>query len=297
MIRNSERFLEKSFNPHSKIVKTLPHVSFLPNAARWMSNDKQKCDDTEKHSSSSIDKILSLCFLDAIVHLRSLKETSKQNFKLDAQTIRSYLLRTRHSNLELDKCRVDISTLPDAGFGVFTTKAIRKDEVITLYPGDAIEERTADGEVRLAFGIHIEEPELIKIVAALNKQYDQPYDERNYDSGSQHFMMDIDKARRYVLEVNDTFSLIGDPDRKADPAYLGHMINDSCKEISRNDNDEPIEMGRQYDVQSIQNMNCAIEVGIEQWHVKIVATRDITSGEELFLSYGSEYWSAPCHHH
>ena len=37
-----------------------------------------------------------------------------------------------------------------------------------------------------------------------------------------------ERARDYELYVSPVFSAVGDPERRADPAYLGHLANDGA---------------------------------------------------------------------
>jgi hypothetical protein len=41
------------------------------------------------------------------------------------------------------------------------------------------------------------------------------------------------------------------------------------------------------------NNNCDFETDIENKKVYLVSTRDIGAGEELFVSYGEDYWAKP----
>jgi SET domain len=287
-----------------------------------MSHDREIDEATnEATTTSSIpvpsltSEMLSLRFRDVFAHFRSLRQQrsnasneSSNAIIPDDSIIRMNLLRTRHVNLELDKCRVDVSTIPDAGYGVYATKTIQKKELITLYPGDAIIQwkhkdhidPSTDGGIQIFFGTHI--PESERMVAALDNKND-PSDAISNDATSRTFMYHLPTARSYEVRINDTISVIGDPNRHADPAYLGHMINDYCtidcngtenhddkaaSTTTHNQNDD--ETIRQYNIQSILKSNCKIQIGTDQCHVEIVATRDIASNKELFLSYGSNYW-------
>ena len=46
------------------------------------------------------------------------------------------MLRTRLSNLRLNRCFVGPSTIPQAGIGLFASHDIAQDEFLTLYSGD-----------------------------------------------------------------------------------------------------------------------------------------------------------------
>ena len=275
---------------------------FVTVKTRWHMSTGREIQTSSAKEPSLTSEMLSLRFRDVFAHFRSLRPTSKDNRDEqpatieipDESIIRMNLLRTRHGNLELDKCRIDVSTIPDAGYGVYATTTIQRNEFITLYPGDAIIQwkhkdhldPATDGGIQIFFGTHI--PESERTAAALDNNN---FHCKNSSDDSKHriFMNHIPSARGYEVRVNDTISVIGDPNRKSDSAYLGHMINDYCT-IQGNNTQTEEEIIRQYNIQSIQKSNCKIQVGIDQCHVEIVATRDIASDEELFLSYGSNYW-------
>ena len=208
-----------------------------------MSHDRESNYDVDLTSSSSskvpslTSEMLSLRFRDVFAHFRSILPTSETIQVPNESIVRMNLLRTRHANLELDKCRIDVSTIPNAGYGVHATKAIQRNELITLYPGDAIIQwkhkdhldPATDGGIQILFGTHI--PESERIVAALdnNSNNNSPSDNIN-DTKNRIFMNHIPTARGYEVRINDTLSVIGDPNRKSDPAYLGQMINDYCNQ-------------------------------------------------------------------
>jgi SET domain len=243
--------------------------------------------------TNSIGDVLSTQFQEVFAHFLYGDNASSSEFLLTEYRIRTNLLRTRHSLLPLRNCCLSKSTIPNAGFGVFCTRDIKAGETITLYPGDAIlqwqdlhhlDDRTTG--LQILFGTHVPEGERL---AALNTNATV---EHEYI-----FMRNIPDARNYEVRITDTVSLIGDPGRCRDPAYMGHMINDFCS-ISYIGDDENVEdsysdaeLERQYNVKSIAASNCKIYVGTpDGCHVEIVATRDIALGEECFLSYGVDYW-------
>lgn len=320
------------------------YESFLTITSRsHTSLDRGKGDGTRQKTSTSkapslTREILSLKHARLFACYRALQQKpsdpNDEPMVPDERSVQMNLLRSRwpQSELCLDNCRIDASTIPGAGYGVFTTKAVQRNELITLYPGDAVVETLADGTKSLSLGLHIPKSEQKQIFAAFNTHHGNPNDESDYNSENQRFMSNVAKAYRYRVQVNDAICMIGDPNRKKDSAYMGHMINDYCtldidgsrnkidtsslndedvrtmirqsniQPKSRNNKTEPTSsssssndeyvqtMIRQYNIQSKQNANCHVQMGIEQCHVEIVANRDISQGEELFLSYGSEYW-------
>jgi len=96
--------------------------------------------------------------------------------------------------------------------------------------------------------------------------------------------VDIFASRGYHHRI-DWGYIIGDSKKIDDPAYLGHMINDGAS-ISKPEN---LEM---YKKVSRLKLNANI---VELYtdgvpHVGVMSTRDIPRGEEIFVSYGEDYW-------
>lgn len=89
----------------------------------------------------------------------------------------------------------------------------------------------------------------------------------------------------YGFEVNSNYMIIGDKDFKSDPNYMGHLINDGAK---TNLDPKSIEI---YNKVSTLMANCKFH-RIKDYHVVIVATKNINKGEELLITYGSPYWDS-----
>ena len=175
------------------------------------------------------------------------------------------MLATRCGDLHLDRCRIGPSTVPDAGTGLFATRNIRAGELITLYPGDALlywkdgrdtsSSRTCSGVV---FGAHI------------------PDEQRDAER------VTSESARQYEVCASSTLSCVGDPRRDDNPAYLGHFANDGsvCASV------EAVDAYRKA-TRVVQN---ADHVTLEGCQLATQATRDISTGDEIFVSYGEGYW-------
>jgi hypothetical protein len=191
-------------------------------------------------------------------------------------------LRTRHAHLRLNRTRVGTSTIANAGMGVFATRPIAVQELIALYPGDALlqwhtatdyeDRHHRHGGVRVLFGPHITDKER--------------------KDASQHgilFGRTVDAARAYEVRLpNTTLSVVGDPNRchNDDAAYVGHLLNDGACLTHRDDT----QMQELYTRHSLAAANAKIVVGAESCHVELVATKPIAPGQEIFLSYGASYW-------
>jgi SET domain-containing protein len=151
---------------------------------------------------------------------------------------------------------------PVHGHGVFATRAISCGETVTLYPGDVVgympnrDRHTPDHvSVRLASDRMRE-----KFGTCCSATFDNAY----------------------VFDFDAEYAMCGHPDFKSDANYLGHLLNDSCKPDATTQD--------AYSRVSEAKANCKFErmYGLQ---VAIVATRDIASDEELFVTYGIGYWS------
>jgi hypothetical protein len=165
--------------------------------------------------------------------------------------------------LYLNRCHVAPSTIPQAGHGLFASRKIYKDELITLYPGDALllwNKSVGDfsGDVGVLFGNHVQDRNVTKATS--------------------------DETRNYEIKINDMTSLVADPNCVNDPAYLAHMMNDGapCWQDSFSARSE-------YSQRTVQKYNAAI-VPIQDCHYAAVATKDIQANQEIFVSYGEGYW-------
>jgi len=70
--------------------------------------------------------------------LADVRKHYRQTSTIGQDTVRRNLHGTRISMLHLSRCRAAPSKLPGAGQGLFATRDIAAEEVITCYPGDAV---------------------------------------------------------------------------------------------------------------------------------------------------------------
>lgn len=185
---------------------------------------------------------------------------------------------TRLPGLALERVYLDDSLIPCAGRGVFASADCLAGSLLTLYPGDAIRiDDILAGYNHVSCCSASDDGSLCITDASL-----------------------LNRARTYEIEVStphhgapqrpaDTSepslsSVLGDPDRVDDPAYLGHMLNDGA--ICTSEALRPT-----YTSESSSARN-AEPVQLEGCHLAIVATRDVRRGEELLLTYGAAYWLA-----
>jgi hypothetical protein len=187
------------------------------------------------------------------------------------------LLSTRLPDLQLNRCFVKQSNIPNAGNGLFASRNINDGELITLYPGDAViirkEQESEDGDKKkitplitnVMFGDHIK------------------IEDRKIDRVLTY------ESRGYETELNDYTSIIGDPNIDillgGNYAYCAHYANDGAFL-----DDFSLEKREIYYNDTVEKYNSANFIMEEGSHVGMVATKNILKNQEIFLSYGEGYW-------
>ncbi|KAG5181788.1 hypothetical protein JKP88DRAFT_245952 [Tribonema minus] len=179
--------------------------------------------------------------------------------------------------LQITKDKCGRSTLemqvdsPVHGKGVFASCAISKGSVATIYPMDAF----------------------------LNP----PFKTVNSKVHGDWTVKPMTLAHTMVLAHNPTHLYsgrdvwcVGDPSLVADCWFLGHMINDRVSLIPKRQDDHARTPLRETVYISIAESMCNItpcELTFDDMviYVCMVATRDISAGEELFMPYGTAYWN------
>jgi SET domain len=176
-------------------------------------------------------------------------------------------LRTRLDNLRLNRCYVGPSTIGQhAGRGLFARRDILPGELVTLYPGDALliwNTAVGDfggGDVGVMFGPHVQGADRDASRVSTNA------------------------ARSFELQVGPRHSIVADPQRTDNAAYLGHMINDGAILTQRDNQSREL-----YSKTTVARHNAAFFV-MEGCHFVTVATKRIKKDEEIFVSYGEGYW-------
>jgi hypothetical protein len=199
-------------------------------------------------------------FVDVQEHYRQTQDMSQDDLCLS-------MLRTRLPDLHLNRCFVAPSTVVQAGMGLFASRDITETEMITLYPGDALIQWNGksgvgdfSSDVSVMFGNHIQ---------------GDSRDARRVTS---------DAARGYEVKVRDTHSIVADPNLTHDAAYLGHMANDACALLGRSN-----ACRTAYSQETANRHNAELYL-IEGCHYAAIASKNVTKGEEIFVSYGENYW-------
>jgi hypothetical protein len=86
--------------------------------------------------------------------------------------------------------------------------------------------------------------------------------------------------------IRDHWGIVAVPeiDGEDDPSYLGHFANDGTRHPPRCESELAA-----YVIESADRAN-AMHQPCQECHMVTVATRDLTAGEEIFVTYGPDYW-------
>lgn len=214
--------------------------------------------------------------------------------------VQEMLLSTRIPSLTtiLNNTRVDTSTIPKAGRGLFATRAIQANEVITCYPGDAIliskpsllDDFHVEGQDEEENDNDVYDDDWVEETVAWGSHVD-PSDRWHEDA-----VFDGDEKQgpltHYACAISDTYSVMGLPALDNDTAYLGHFANDGAGHIALGQGDPTRgveESIASYVIESIDVSN-AMHKQVDGLHMATVATRTIAVGEEILVTYGPDYW-------
>ena len=162
------------------------------------------------------------------------------------------IINTRLVIDNLSRVEIKPSLISNAGKGVFATMDCKEGELLTCYPGDVLLQNS--GFTGL------------------------PDDLKNDEDKLQS------RLSRYCIGVTDDYAIMGLPELDQDMAYVGHMINDAARPpVTEADLEN-------YTTESDRLANAEI-VSLEDLHMVAIATRDIKKGEEIYGSYGIQYWT------
>jgi SET domain-containing protein len=191
------------------------------------------------------------------LHRNAIKKHTKyiDHLKLD--------MLTKRLPFELDNVVIKSSNIH--GRGLFANKNINKGDLITFYPADIVEyypnkDGHKDGHIAALFP---------------SVEY-----AKKYGNQKEKFL------NAYGFMINSEYSIYGHPSFDNDKNYMGHFINDGAKSDSSEKADKI------YTIVSLKKANCEFYILKGDLHVAIIASRDILEGEELFISYGIQYWQS-----
>ena len=174
----------------------------------------------------------------------------------EEELLRMRILNRRLGGLDLRSARVGPSTVRGAGRGLFAARDCEEGDLLTCYPGDAL----------VLFDIN---------ATIWGEHVDDAHDRSRVD-------------QQYMLRaVRDDWGIVALPgllEEKDPGSYLGHFANDGVGSAPTRESDLS-----SYVLESFDRAN-AIHQDFEGCHMVTVATRDIKKGEEIFVTYGPEYW-------
>lgn len=199
----------------------------------------------------------------------------------DEQTAREAILSSRLPGLNfLDRSEVRPSRIFGAGRGLFAIEDVPCGEVITCYPGDALL-ASGDGTKSLLWGEHVPDGMI--------------WDDEAVFAGTES----APPLTSYSVSVDDRYSVLGHPSLDDDPAYYGHYANDGMDGLGSGI-DEELGVEKSIDVYMSKSAMMANAMhrpfrGTPPLHMVTVATKNIKAGEEIFVTYGPDYWGIPAY--
>mmetsp|Transcript_17982 Transcript_17982/g.37164 ORF Transcript_17982/g.37164 Transcript_17982/m.37164 type:complete len:334 (+) Transcript_17982:186-1187(+) len=261
------------------------HSHLLSPPTKQFANDDNHNDDDLTHDDLNDDddddltkEELVLRFRDVLKHYQddnpaAVVNCDNKDKHVELERIRRNLIATRLSDLHLNRCFVAPSSIPGAGLGVFANRRILVGELLTLFPGDALLLWNGSvGDVGAGLGV---------VLGSNNSNGNN----KNVDDAAAAQQYSSDKARLYELKIGDKRSIVGNAQQTAEPAYIGHLINDGCTLTNRSN-----AARTRYSRESAACCNAVFEDIHQGCHYMVVASKEIQTGEELFASYGEGYW-------
>ena len=216
----------------------------------------------------------------------------------------------------LKRCEVRSSTIEGAGRGLFAAEDIKEGEVITCYPGDALlcgvpTDGDQDDEAEWEGTVESE--------VELNDQMSKLEEDLDFEDMEEDEMIlwgrHVASADRWDKDVvfngdetnppmtstsvylDEAYAIMGHPDLVDNPAYAGHLANDGAGHLafvkqSESDDRSVEEMISEYILDSLEVANAMNRPlgGGGEYHTVMIATRDVKRDEEIFVTYGPDFW-------
>jgi hypothetical protein len=221
--------------------------------------------------------------------------------------------RIQGLDIGLNHTHLGPSTILGAGRGLFASCDILEGQLITCYPGDALlylpHDADDDVDEVVIWGSHVSEQNRWDDDEVFDG-YDYGYDNGD-DSDDDNDNNNADAENHkgggrplvdYAQYVCDVYSVLGNPLLDSNPAYSGHFANDygghhALGGIGHGSEDEVLNHNRigveesivAYVNESVKMANAQHSV-LEDSHMVTIATRDISKGDEIFVTYGMDYW-------
>jgi hypothetical protein len=226
-----------------------------------------------------LSRMLSLKYIIEKSRTEQKEKIIKSPFSENSYTIDTVKMSLMTSFLFLE-CPFTVNVIlkpsPVHGKGVFAVRDIKAGSLLTLYPADIIQFRPK--------GITLEKAKFLTQEggSALLSTSERI---QNRIKSKTKLEKEFLKLKKYRLMISAQYSIVGDPTFDDNPFYLGHFINDRFTCTSSSEKARKL-----YLTLSMTKMNCRHVTIENDLHTAIVATRDLKCGEELFMSYGSDYW-------
>lgn len=169
------------------------------------------------------------------------------------------LKRTLMNNMTFNKLDVvEVRKSNVHGNGVFAKQNIKKNDILTFYPVDILKLRVEDN----------------LYIASFSKRYLKIYGQE-YENKFEHY--------QYCTPDNNI--IVGCPDFIDNNNYIGHIINDISKHNKTKNSIKEYENNSEKCNAILYNC-CKYNL-----YVPVLANRDIFKDEEIFVSYGVQYWN------
>lgn len=201
------------------------------------------------------------------------KQPDGKTYEVDRVKLRTLCIIFPHPS---DSAHVVLKPSSVHGRGVFVTKNIPKDTLITFHAADITKfcfkgNMNENGHAYNYF---------------CSDRFNKKFNTNNLEQKELVSLMKRKCDRTtYSFDLNKNYRIIGHPDFDENPWYLGHFINDGAK------CDSTPESIASYVQLSMEKTNCKYQIIGDKLHVAVIATRNIIEGEELFTPYGPSYWS------
>jgi len=177
--------------------------------------------------------------------------------------------------------KVEIKVRADKERGLFATEYIKKSEVICILPIDyfqldnqwyVMNEKYIHNKIDFRYGI------LCEIY-------------QNGEDEYQSFISMLNDKKVCILNLlkSSKIGIIGASNsNETNGDFIGHMINDYVDMSFLNETTYE-KMSKEFSNVRVSS-NLEIFKNDKRTGLKIIATKDIEKGKELYLSYGSQYW-------
>lgn len=245
--------------PTSKVARALTSTTHLRSTLERRPTDQQETAETTDDSclpaisAQSVEEAVS----ESLWKLRILQTAEFNDYLRRSQSAPALQQLFRDCR---NAVKVQQSSIPNAGSGLFCSRDIRAGSIVTFYPVHAMGVQFADGDTFLCGESEEEYIDSEYILGLLGNQAFQ-----------QHFPGSV-----VFCDANSNSKL-------ENPAWQAHRINDGS--IIRENTEDAI---RNYYRDCLVRQN-VVFVPCGPCTVA-VTTKDVEKGQELFTSYGRSYW-------